>query len=69
MADSDDHIIRLIGRGGKLTQLFVGIYGDPESPGNQLIRRKAAWLQGMRTGKQKRLEVDYFDAQSAHVWG
>ena len=67
MAPNDDHIIRLIGR-GKLKQVFVGIYGDEKSDGNQLIRRKVEFLQGMRP-KSRPLEAFFFDAQSAQVWG
>lgn len=67
MAPNDDHIMRLIGR-GRLTQLFVGIYGHEDGDGNQLIRRKVETLQGMRPARRP-LETVYFDAQSAHVWG
>ena len=67
MAANDDHILRLIGK-GKLKQLFVGIYGDPENDGNLLIARKAEYLQSTRP-RTRPLEVEYFDAQSAQVWG
>ena len=68
MAPNDDHIIRLIGR-GKVKQLFVGIYGDEQDEGNQRIRRKVETLQGMRPARRPALEVGYFAAQDAHVWG
>ena len=67
MAPNDDHIMRLIGR-GKIKQLFVGIYGHEESEGNQRIRRKVETLQGMRPPRRP-LEVGYFAAADAHVWG
>jgi hypothetical protein len=67
MAPNDDHIIRLIGR-GKLKQLFVGIYGDEDSEGNQSIKRKVDTLQSMRP-RTRPLECAYFDAASARVWG
>jgi hypothetical protein len=67
MAPNDDHIIRCIGK-GKLAQLFIGLYGDPSSAGNQQIGRKAEYLQDMRP-KTRPLDIEYFDAQSAAVWG
>jgi hypothetical protein len=67
MADNDDHIIRLIGK-GKLSELFVGIYGNPESAANLQIVRKAEYLETMRPRKRP-LHVEYFDAASAAVWG
>jgi hypothetical protein len=67
MAPNDAHIMRLIGR-GKLKQLFVGIYGDENSEGNQLIRRQVELLQAMRPPRRP-LSVAYFDAASASVWG
>lgn len=67
MAQSDDHILRLICR-GKIKQLFVGLYGDEDSEQNLFIRRRVEQLQGMR-GTRKRLEVEYYDARSARVWG
>lgn len=67
MAPNDDHITRLIGR-GKVKQLFVGLYGDENSEGNQRIRRRVETLQGMRP-RSRPLEAFFFDAQSAHVWG
>jgi len=67
MAPNDDHITRLIGR-GKLKHLFVGLYGNEDSDGNQSIRRKVQTLQGQRSRRYP-LSVEFFDAQSAHVWG
>lgn len=67
MAPNDDHIVRLIGR-GKVKQLFVSIYGDPKSEGNKQIIAKVESLRMMRPPKRP-LDVTYFDAQSASVWG
>jgi hypothetical protein len=67
MAHNDDHIIRVIGR-GKLKQVFVGIYGNEDSAANQEIKRKALSLGAGRPEKRP-LEIDFFDASSAHVWG
>ena len=67
MAPSDDHITRLIGR-GKLKQLFVGIYSAENSDGNRWIYRRVEELQAMRLAR-RRLDVVYFDARTAQVWG
>jgi hypothetical protein len=67
MASNDDHIIRLIGR-GKVKQLCVGLYGDEDSAGNQVIKRRVQQLQGTRTTRRP-LDVMYFDAGTAGVWG
>ena len=67
MAPNDEHIIRLLGR-GKISQLFVGLYGDPNGDQNQFIRRTAERLRGMRPARRP-LTVEYYDAASARVWG
>jgi hypothetical protein len=67
MGPNDDHITRLIGR-GRIRQLFVGIYGDEESEGNLMIKRKVGFLRDMRPPKRP-LEVHFFDASTARVWG
>jgi hypothetical protein len=68
MAPNDDHVIRLIGRGKKVKQLIVGLYGDPESDSNRAILLKVEQLKAMRPAT-KPLEALFFDAASAHVWG
>ena len=68
MAPNDDHVIRLIGRGRKVKQLIVGLYGDPESDSNRAIRIKVDELKAMRPAA-KPLDAVFFDAASAQVWG
>lgn len=67
LADNDQHILKKIGR-GKIPQLYVGLYGDPENPGNKQIRSAATKLAQSRNTRFP-LDVAFFDAQSAHVWG
>jgi hypothetical protein len=67
MSPNDEHLTRLIGR-GKLKHLFVGLYGAEDSEGNQWIRRRVERLQADR-GRNDPLTVEFFDAQSAQVWG
>jgi hypothetical protein len=65
---SDDHIFKdRIGRHGKTSQLYVSLHGDPTSALNQGIIRRATALSNLRSGKW-RLDVKYFDADSASVW-
>jgi len=66
MAASDDHILQLIEK-NRCAQLFVGLYGDPDSPANQGIRARSEELAETRP-ERKPLEVGYFDAASAQVW-
>jgi hypothetical protein len=67
MADSDGHILRAIRR-SKLTRLFVGIFGDPQLQANQQIVTRTIHLADGRS-KTRPLEVQFYDAQSAVVWG
>lgn len=67
LAENDAHFLRVI-ENGKLEQLFVGVYGDPETVANKGIIARAKKMSANRTGK-KSLKVDFFDAQSAQVWG
>jgi hypothetical protein len=67
LAENDDHILNRIGR-GRCRKLYVGIYGDPTTELNQQIMTRAEALAVMRTEKWP-LEVAFYDAASAEVWG
>lgn len=67
LAENDDHYLRCISK-GKLSQLYVGLYGDPNSDANKFIVRRAAQLANGRRVKNP-LNVSYFNAASAKVWG
>lgn len=67
LADSDDHILRRLGKGSFKT-LYVSLYGDPDSETNKEIIVRAKALAAMRHAR-KPLEVIFFDAASANVWG
>lgn len=66
LADNDQHILKKIAR-GKIKQIYVGLYGDPESLENKKIRSAAAALAHSR-GDTFPLKVVFFDSASAHVW-
>lgn len=67
LADSDQHVLKKIAR-GKIGQVYVGLYGDPDSPGNKQIRSAATALAHSRDDRVS-LDVAFFDAASARVWG
>lgn len=66
-ADNDDHVLRLIFR-QKTGRLYVGLFGDPESPANKRIVRKAMDF-GAQRSTSRPLEVQFYDAATARVWG
>lgn len=70
LAENDMHILRCIAKGG-VTNLLVSLYGDPNSDTNRGIVSNAAKLQEMRlrVRRARPLNVTFYDAQSANVWG
>lgn len=67
LAANDEHYLHLIEQ-GKLTHIFVGLYGDPESSMNRQIVERAKAMSLARRRKRE-LRVDFYDSASAHVWG
>ena len=67
MSESDEHILKLL-QNGKVTNLWVGIYGDTGSPANKKVIDRALLIATARS-KRPALEVGFFDAGSAKVWG
>jgi hypothetical protein len=67
VAENDNHYLRCIQR-GKVSHLYIGLYGDPNSEANRFIMRRANELTNGRRARNP-LGVTYFDAASANVWG
>lgn len=67
LADNDNHLLYRLAR-GKFRKLYVSIYGDPQSAVNQSVVRKAEYLVDLREQRYP-LDVAFFDAESAAVWG
>lgn len=67
LAENDDHILNRIGR-GRFRKLYVGIYGDPLEATNETIMSRAQALARQRHERWP-LEVVFYDAASANVWG
>lgn len=67
LAENDEHYLKRIER-GRISSVYVGIYGDPSGPNNQTIVRRANQLALARSPSRP-LQVHFFSAESAHVWG
>lgn len=67
LAENDDHVLNRIGR-GRCKKLYVGIYGDPLAEWNQQIIRRAQALAALRAERWP-LEVAFYDAATAKIWG
>lgn len=67
LAENDDHILTRMAR-GKFQKLYVGIYGDPATQDNQRIMNRANELAAHRHEKSP-LEVAFYEAATARVWG
>ena len=63
---SDAHILRAIARNRRLRDVFVSIYGDPDSPSNRRLQADGKRLEAESDG---RIRVAFYDAESAEVWG
>lgn len=67
LAANDDHILTRMAR-GKFRKLYVGVYGDPLTEDNQRIMNRAHELAAQRNEKSP-LDVAFYDASTAKVWG
>lgn len=67
LAANDEHYLRLIEH-GKLSHIYVGLYGEPSSNANKAIISRANAMSLAR-GPKKPLHVDFYDSESAKVWG
>ncbi|QDM29390.1 DUF4917 family protein [Tardiphaga sp. vice304] len=67
LAPNDEHVLRFIER-GKIGRLYVSIYGDAGAQANRTIIERA---ERMAEGRHEKfpLEVSFFSAQEAAVWG
>lgn len=68
--NSDDHIVRAITR-SKVRHLAVSLFGPPDSETNRALVEKVESIRSARAtqGSRRTLDVTYFDAASARVWG
>ena len=67
LAENDQHILKKIGR-GRIRQIYVSLYGDPSNEMNRNIIENAHALTRLRDERYA-LDVKFYDAASANVWG
>lgn len=67
LADSDDHILKRLGK-GHFKKLYVGIFGDADTPENREVIARANAMAALRHDRYP-LEVVFYDSSSANVWG
>lgn len=67
LAANDDHMLRRLAT-GKFGKLYVSLHGDPQSQNNIEIAKRANLLMEFRNAKSP-LQVEFYDAASAKVWG
>ena len=67
LAENDNHILNQIGR-GKCEKVYISLHGDPDSEGNRRIIQRAEVFAGFRRYNYP-MDLHYFDASSANVWG
>lgn len=66
LAENDEHYLKRIEK-GKVSCVYVGIYGDPNGDSNkQIISRANKLISGRAPSRP--LQVQFFDAATAHVW-
>ena len=68
LAKNDEHVLRYIAH-GRAKWLLVSLYGDPNSGANLEIIGRAQQLANSRRSERYPLEVIFYDAASAKVWG
>lgn len=67
LAENDEHYLKRIEK-GKVSQLYIGLYGDPNSDANKKISARANQMSNNRRASAP-LGITYFDASTAKVWG
>ncbi|KAF5039963.1 hypothetical protein DSECCO2_538460 [anaerobic digester metagenome] len=63
-SQNDEHIIKIIER-GNIKKIFIGIFGDINTPLNQAIAERA----NLMTHSNPDMTVNFYDSASAEVWG
>ncbi len=64
--ENDEHVLKRI-RKGNISELWVGVYGNPTSKENIALMKRAQSLASDRSSK-KPLKVNFYDASTAKIW-
>jgi hypothetical protein len=67
LAENDEHILKRLAR-GRFKKLYIGLHGDPNSASNEEITKKARLMQDARLDRWP-LEIEFYQSESAAVWG
>lgn len=67
LAENDEHYLRVL-ENGKVSTLFVGLFGDASSASNKRIIARAEAMVPKR-GSRRPLSVRFFQSETAKVWG
>lgn len=68
LAANDEHYLKRIER-GKISHLYVGIYGDPNSVENKAIIVRAEKMPIARNDYRTPLKISFYDSETAKPWG
>lgn len=73
LGESDSHIAEVVADNRELKDMYVGLFGDPDSESNIAVRRSVAAIQRRRRERvgpsnDKQLNVYFYDSASAPVW-
>ena len=63
--DEDDHVFDFINQNNKNLKMFIGLYGSPSEPHNQIIINK---IEGWRKSYPSKV-FELYDSSSVDVWG
>jgi hypothetical protein len=79
MSEQDQHLVDIISKNEELRYLWIGIRGDFSKPANQKLYDLAQGMQERRSDhvagskskskKDRSLTVNFYDADSAKIWG
>ena len=75
LGDNDWHIYRAIAENLTISQVYVGTFAKPKSPGYRQINKTIALMKDRRNlvndryGNRSPLEINLFDSKTAQVWG
>lgn len=67
LAENDAHILKQIEK-GRISSVYVSLYGTAGSPENQAIVRRAEQI-GRARSQRNPLTIQFYQAESANVWG
>ncbi len=67
LAENDEHFLKVIEK-GKISHLYIGLYGDENDSSNKAIKSRASRMIDNR-GEKRALKVSFYDSSTAYVWG